>query len=343
MARTMQKLSREQQSKQSDTERLLRDLDERARHLTSGTTTPRTPSSSLAVKTLKSFRSLVRMQEPHKLRSRNGPEHKPVTYGQQLKQLNQEATTTVKPPTFESNPDELFKVYGSKRVPSKHKTNELHSRIVKTYAERLRELRPSQSQARVDVLDSIQRRSQPRGDGKHELTPKVRVREHVKTKSGGFRPYELEETGLDGELDLSSWSLDDKIKNIIYDEDKTKIAMNLKRTNMIRDNRNKKRVTIRDADQDTLADTDGDYMFENLLEDERKNDIMFQSILNDLSSIERREKGKQLNKEELDEADDYVSQVNVDDLKNFSLSGSESALSSFIDWDQIDQLVDTLK
>ena len=37
-------------------------------------------------------------------------------------------------------------------------------------------------------------------------------------------------------------------------------------------NTNKKRVTIKDNDQDTLADLDADdYMFDNLLEDEKEN------------------------------------------------------------------------
>ena len=45
-------------------------------------------------------------------------------------------------------------------------------------------------------------------------------------------------------------------------------------------NLNKKRVTIKDNDQDTLADLDGDYMFDNLLEDEKENEKIFQSILN---------------------------------------------------------------
>ena len=112
-------------------------------------------------------------------------------------------------------------------------------------------------------------------------------------------------------------------------------------------NFNKKRVTIKDNDQDTLADLDGDYMFDNLLEDEKENEKVFQNILNDLSNIERKERQLKSgggDNEDDDYDDDYVNQVSIDDLKNFSLSaGSESAMSSFIDWDQIDQLVDTLK
>ena len=42
-----------------------------------------------------------------------------------------------------------------------------------------------------------------------------------------------------------------------------------------------------------------------------------------------------------DDEDEYLEQVNLDDLKNISFS-SESAISSFIDWDQIDQLVGKL-
>jgi hypothetical protein len=109
-------------------------------------------------------------------------------------------------------------------------------------------------------------------------------------------------------------------------------------------NTNKKRVTIKDNDQDTLADLDADdYMFDNLLEDEKENEKVFQNILNDLSHLERKERQLLNRGEDDDYDDDYVDQVSVDDLLGGVGGGSESVMSSFIDWDQIDQLVDTLK
>ena len=98
-----------------------------------------------------------------------------------------------------------------------------------------------------------------------------------------------------------------------------------------------------------MADLDADdYMFDNLLEDEKENEKVFQNILNDLSHLERKER-QLLHREEEEEADDYdddyVDQVSIDDLLGGigGGGGSESVMSSFIDWDQIDQLVDTLK
>jgi hypothetical protein len=155
--------------------------------------------------------------------------------------------------------------------------------------------------------------------------------------------------GLD---DLSSWSLDDNMKRILYDTHAIETNHHQKKSNIkgaTLMNTNKKRVTIKDNDQDTLADLDADdYMFDNLLEDEKENEKVFQNILNDLSHIERKER-QLLNREEEeagDYDDDYVDQVSIDDLLGGVGSGgggSESVMSSFIDWDQIDQLVDTLK
>lgn len=194
--------------------------------------------------------------------------------------------------------------------------------------------------------------------GRHELKPKAPRSIDLHNRSSNaqrrFVPYtnktslDLEEEGL-GIDDLSSWSLDDNMKHILYDTDVNHKKSNIKvATQKPLANTNKKRVTIKDNDQDTLADLDGDYMFDNLLEEEKQNDKVFQSILNDLSNIERKERqlknGDGMSDYKDNDEDDYVNQVSVDDLKNFSLSaGSESAMSSFIDWDQIDQLVDTLK
>ncbi|CAF1115446.1 unnamed protein product, partial [Brachionus calyciflorus] len=102
--------------------------------------------------------------------------------------------------------------------------------------------------------------------------------------------------------DLVKWSLDDNLKQIIYDEKQSKPS----RTKVI------SRKKSREMDQDTLADSDLDYM----------KDEIFDEYLGH-------------------EQSDYVSQVNLDDLLNISLS-TESAISC-IDWDQIDQIVGVYK
>ena len=169
-----------------------------------------------------------------------------------------------------------------------------------------------------------------------------------------FEPYksslDIDQDSQHGLDDLSSWSLDENMKRILYDTNAMETNHHQKKSNIkgaTLMNTNKKRVTIKDTDQDTLADLDADYMFDNLLEDEKENEKVFQNILNDLSHIERKER-QLLNREEEeadDYDDDYVDQVSIDDLLGGigGGGGSESVMSSFIDWDQIDQLVDTLK
>ena len=353
MAQTMIKMKENETKKSFETERLLRDLEHRAQQM------EKKPNQAKTVtKKIKPFTSLVRLQDPNRLRAKR--EHEPLTYGQQLK-LHQE--TTVEPEPMDEN--ELFKVFGTHRVKGHFDGYVKNTpRNVKTYAERLRELKPAQSQAIAKPLVSYRsgsnistarnrssnkiRQTKTYGQtlkelqsnratvevGRHNLQTKTRVGgSKVINKQRRFEPYKTAENLEDlGQLeDLSSWSLDEKMKNIIYDDQPARLPPKLKA---------KKKVVIKDADQDTLADIDGDYLLENLLEDEKRNEKTFQGILNDLSNIERKE--KELKGESFVEEEDYVNQVNLDDLRNISLS-SESAISGFIDWDQIDNLINTLK
>ena len=116
------------------------------------------------------------------------------------------------------------------------------------------------------------------------------------------------------------------MKHIIYDNGSTKMKSKQPKKNIIK----------YDNDQDTLADMDPDYMLENLLEDEKENERLYENIMKNLSDMDKNE-GKAINEDDYDE-NDYINQVDIDDLANLSLS-SQSALSSFIDWDQIDNLI----
>ena len=158
----MMDLKKKQIQKQNDTERLLHDLEMRAQIIT--TQKSNTSTTSSAAKTLKSFRSLVRLQEPNKLRHYK-PEHKPMTYTQQLKQYQE---TTVIPESSRTSLNEMHKVYGSRRLPhsaaSSLRTTPRggtvdSKRKIKTYAERLRELKPAHSQAKIEALNAIQNRN----------------------------------------------------------------------------------------------------------------------------------------------------------------------------------------
>ena len=164
MALTMMDLKKKQIQKRNDTERLLHDLEMRAQIIT---TNKSNTSTSTTTKTLKSFRSLVRLQEPNKLRHYK-PEHKPMTYTQQLKQYQE---TTVVPESSRTSLNEMHKVYGSRRLPHSASSSLRATprggtadskRKIKTYAERLRELKPAQSQAKIEALNAIQNRNKAR-------------------------------------------------------------------------------------------------------------------------------------------------------------------------------------
>jgi hypothetical protein len=165
MALTMMDLKKKQIQKQNETERLLHDLEMRAQIITTNKSNTSTSTTTTpAAKTLKSFRSLVRLQEPNKLRHYK-PEHKPMTYTQQLKQYQE---TTVVPESSRTSLNEMHKVYGSRRLPHSASSSLRTTpragtadskRKIKTYAERLQELKPAHSQAKIEALNAIQNRN----------------------------------------------------------------------------------------------------------------------------------------------------------------------------------------
>lgn len=259
------------------------------------------------------FTSLVRMQKPSRLR--NKTEHKPLTYGQILSQ-HQERVKNVKP---ETTAEEICKIYGTHRVPGMYQGYVKNTaRTVKTYQEICRDTKPVQSQAKTNLM------------------PKVQNTRVVQAKLGNqrrrYKPYDPNVTGdnLDAKVeDMSDWSLDENMKDILYGDHKP-----IQAAVAAAGKKNKKPAKVKyqkDYDEDTLADIDGDNLLQDLLEDEKRNEKMYQSALRDLSNM-----GDDTVFNGCE--NDYLSQVNVDDLKNISFS-SESAISSFIDWDQIDQMI----
>jgi len=308
MAKTIIALERKETARKNETDRLLKDLENRAKFVTKDNNKEKKQS----VKTIKPFTSYVHLQEPNKLRDR--ADHKAVTYGQQLIKHQE---TTVMPKT---SADQIYKIYGTKRVPGLYKGYTKQTpRKSKTYTDTLKELKPAESQA--IIRDPKKNNSNYISKRKHVLQTKTNTNVS-KTQQRRFKPYKspLNEDLEDEHIhfdDLSSWSLDENLKNIIYDKP------NKTNTN----NKSMKRVTYKEIDQDTMADLDADYL-NDLLEDEKQNDKIYQRALKDLNQFGEDE-------------DEYLDQVDLEDLKNISFS-SESAISSFIDWDQIDQLVGTL-
>lgn len=254
------------------------------------------------------FTSLVRMQKPTRLR--NKPEHKPLTYGQMLSKHQER---TVKP---EKTAEEICKIYGTHRVPGMYQGYVKNTaRKVKTYQEICRETKPVQSQAKTNLIPKVQN---------------TRMVKALSNQQRRYKPYDPNMTGenLDYKVeDMSDWSLDENMKDILYGTHKPIQAAVVAATGK----KNKKPTKVKyqkDCDEDTLADIDGDNLLQDLLEDEKRNEKMYQSVLRDLSNLDG-DTGCE---------NEYLNQVMVDDLKNISLS-SESAISSFIDWDQIDQMI----
>lgn len=363
MARSIMELKKKEQQKQNETERLLKELELRASLV--GQSLNESTTSKPAI-IIKPFTDYVHLQEPNKLREE--PDHKPLTYGQQLK-MHQE-TTVVQ----QTNP---YKVFGSHRVPGIYKSYVKQSpRQTKTYSERVKELKPAESQAIIkstssfgnlstrgssigskstqnrpvktygDQLKQLQSNripikvAKPKFNTRHNLVTKARIDMNAKKRNmnqaNRFTPYKSVHQGdeLEKIEDLSSWSLDDKMKQLLYDEPK-KGPKNF-------GNLPKKTVTYKDTDQDTLADTDGDNLLEDLMRDQEENDRIYENALRDLDFIEKKEKGANRKSSIINDGDDYVNQVDIDDLYNISLS-SESALTSYLDWDQIDQIIETAK
>lgn len=138
MARTISELVHKEAVKQSRTELLFRSLEARSQSPPS-----RKHSHSPPQRLIKPFSSLVHMREPGKLR--RSVEKQPLTYQQQLLALQEQ---TVPPP--EATLAEARKVYGSRRIKMPGaKMSTRRTGHVKTYAERLQELKPPQLQVIV--------------------------------------------------------------------------------------------------------------------------------------------------------------------------------------------------
>ncbi len=144
MAKTIMQMKRKEEAKQCEAENLLRSLEMKARSMVNNDSNEKSSAHSKK-KIVKPFTELVKLQEPTKLRDH--PEHKPLTYTQQLMK-HQESTITLQ--TSQTNINQAFKVYGTKRLKGVYDTYVKESpRRVKTYSERLKELRPKESQALI--------------------------------------------------------------------------------------------------------------------------------------------------------------------------------------------------
>jgi hypothetical protein len=310
MTRTILQLQKEEEKKRAESNILLHEFEKRARD-------PIPSPERTKPKTVKSFTHYVHLQEPDKLK--HNPVNPPVTYSERLQQ-QQEETLTIK-----QSENEVYKIYGTKRVPGLYKSYVKQTpRKVKTYQERVRDLRPENSTIYIDKqptripvripkkrTGTEIRKGKTYAEQLKELqnqtnkthiinTPfKKQPQKIVATKrqpksqvvyKNRFTPYTS--PYIEAPDELSPWSIDDNMKRILYDQ-----------------NNMKKRVSYKEQDQETLADTD-DYL----------------QIFYDES-----------NQKDIDNERDYTESVHIDDLMNLVSLSTETV--SYVDWDQVERIL----
>jgi hypothetical protein len=343
MTQTIVELQRKESARQSDVDQLLRSLEERASFYTN----PDIIDQPNEIRLIKPFTELVHLQKPEKLHEKIP--RSPVTYGQQLLMHQQNTVRPMKP----SSNQQMVKIYGNRQAKATvMKKNVNLPRRQKTYVERLKDLKPTDTSVQVRpqsaVILSTGRANAGIIKTSHNSKPyTIRLGELQKNKTNlvlgknsvnsvnsatklviqkrRYAPYHKPENeDTDALSDLSSWSLDDKIKGILYEEQNGQPGR-IEKSGMVNKQR---RVTYKDEPivQDNLNGI-GNNIIEDLLKDEKENEKAYENALKELK--------------ELPEGDRYVSQVDLEDLKNISLNSD--SLSSYIDWDQIDNLTKTFK
>ena len=336
MTKTILQLQKEEETKRAESKYLLEEFEERALLADKTNREPKqSPDRTNKIKTVKSFNHYVHLQEPEKLK--HNPVNQPLTYNERL-QLHQE------PATKKTSENEIFKIYGTKRVPGIYKSYTKQTpRKIKTYQERVRELRPKDEATTVYLKKKPTkipiripkkrtgtdiRKSKSYGEQLKELQTNAAGNKILIVKS----PFKktINKTNTQKRHDLQSKS------RIEYKKDQNRfqpysspyveypdelspwsIDDNLKHILYDVPNKSKKRMNYKDQDQETLADTD-DYL--QMFYDE-PTQKQIDKLVRDINIEDK----------------DYTESVNIDDLMNIVSLSSESL--SYIDWDQIDRII----
>lgn len=193
--------------------------------------------------------------------------------------------------------------------------------------------------------------------GKHDLKPKQTDKSTLsKLQNNRYKPYTTAQHHNnradfddDDEDDLSEWTLDENLKRIIYDDNSaSKVAaassrhrgrpavVSSKQAKTYSKPQLRPAQPIREAEiaprpvgrpPGVIA---GDYELAQLLREEQENDALVAGALQDLARLEGRTD---------DAGADYINRVDLDELSN----KSSSLANEFIDWDEIDDLLDRHK
>jgi hypothetical protein len=335
MTKTILRLQREEVLKRAESKHLLEELEERA--FIAEREPKQLPERANKTKIIKSLNHYVHLQEPEKLK--HNPVNAPLTYSERL-QLHQE------PATKKPSENEIYKIYGTKRVPGIYKSYTKETpRKVKTYQERVRELRPNNDTTtfylkkqpkKIPIripkkrTGSDIRKGKTYGEQLKELQDKAANKTFI-VKYPFKKPANKINTQKRHDLQTKSRNEYKKDQNrfqpysspyVEYPDELSPWSMddNLKHIlyDMSNIKSNKKRVNYKDQDQETLADTD-DYL--QMFYDDEPSQKQIDKLVRDID-IENK---------------DYTESVNIDDLMNIVSLSSESV--SFLDWDQIDKIL----
>jgi hypothetical protein len=287
MAKTIKKLELDESIKQAANDRQLKNLQKRANKLT----TNFNKKQSQIKNSIKPFYEKVHLQDNSKLKTK--PAHKTITYTQQL--TRHQVTKSQALDTNDNAIKSLMRLYGTRRIPGLHQQyTRKEPRKQLNYSDRLRQLQPNRKTQSV-VNNS-------------KIIPKNNTNKQQKR----FNPYNstdcvcLDDCCFEQIAELSNWSIDDNLRDIIYDKN-IKESLKASTINSIKRN---------EIDQDTLADVDDNYIR-----------MLINSNDTDTNRIRQ------------DSDYSYIDQVDLKDLENITFT-SESHLSSCIDWDQIDKMID---
>ncbi|CAF3863443.1 unnamed protein product [Adineta steineri] len=140
------------------------------------------------------------------IRKASPPSHKPTTYNQRVRALNSTYTETqLTTKSDPSDPKALMRLYGTRRVPGLYVPYEkTEPRVTKTYSERMQEL-----QQPVPVQPQKQRQPQRQQEPELEQRPS---------------------SAPSSSISLSDWEVDDRVKQLLADDQDTSINRKLSRT-----------------------------------------------------------------------------------------------------------------
>ncbi|CAF0987159.1 unnamed protein product, partial [Didymodactylos carnosus] len=248
-------------------------------------------------------RLTTQLRSKSKSPPRTIPSHKATTYNQRVRALKKSPSDTQQQQT--SDLKALMRLYGTRRAPGLYKPYEkTGERLTKTYSERMRELQPPS-------------RSQP-SQHRMPLTERV-MPSGILTNNNNNRPMSAK-TEDDISLSLSEWSVDERVKELLADENE--LSRDHQRKNINR--------TVNIARLDEQDDDESTYSLTRVTE---KNENTYADDLLQLDQTRIWQNNTQNNSAR------QLSDRNQTARDESEMSVRDSSVVSVIDWDAIDRFV----